>query len=191
MGRRRKEIVKVEVRPIIERSNLAIELSAGAFPIYQLGNDIDCDTIIPVRFCVKPTQENLRTNCLRVLDPDFTYIAEDGIIIVAGEDFGRGSANENAVRSLQLAGVFAIIAVSFSSVFYRNAINLGLPIAVLMDPKTKFKAKDRIKFDVKNWSLTRNNDKSNIPISQISKLEQDILLAGSLIKLLKENPNYA
>jgi len=92
------------------------------------GDDVDTDVIIPARHCTSYDPEELGRHCMEDLDPDFTRKVKPGDVIVAGENFGCGSSRENAPIAIKGAGISACVARSFARIFYRNSINLGLPI---------------------------------------------------------------
>jgi 3-isopropylmalate/(R)-2-methylmalate dehydratase small subunit len=99
---------------------------AGSAIVY--GDDVDTDVIIPARYCTSYDPEELGTHCLEDLDPDFTKKAKPGDVIIAGENFGCGSSRENAPLAIKGARISAVVAKSFARIFYRNSINVGLPI---------------------------------------------------------------
>ncbi|AEM38613.1 3-isopropylmalate dehydratase, small subunit [Pyrolobus fumarii 1A] len=100
-------------------------------PVLKYGDDIDTDVIIPARYLVYTEPEKLAEHAMEPLDPEFPKKASKGVVLVAGRNFGMGSSREQAAIALKAAGVKAIIAKSFSRIFYRNAINNGLPVIVL------------------------------------------------------------
>ena len=97
---------------------------------WVFGNDIDTDQIIPSQYLLLPAIEEMKKYAFETLMPDFPKEVNKGDIIVAGENFGCGSSREQAPRILKELGVSAIIAKSFARIFYRNAINIGLPAVV-------------------------------------------------------------
>ena len=94
---------------------------------WLFGDHVDTDVIIPVRYCTTSNREELGPHAMSGLDPEFAAKIAPGDFIVAGHNFGCGSSRENAPLALQGAGVGAVVAVSFGRIFYRNAINVGLP----------------------------------------------------------------
>ncbi|MBI2458150.1 MAG: 3-isopropylmalate dehydratase small subunit [candidate division NC10 bacterium] len=92
------------------------------------GDDVNTDVIIPARYCTSFRAEELAQHCMEDLDPDFLQKRRPGDIIVAGNNFGCGSSRENAPLAIQGAGIACVIARSFGRIFYRNSINIGLPI---------------------------------------------------------------
>lgn len=96
--------------------------------IWKYGDNVDTDVIIPARYLNLSTAEELARHCLEDLDPGFAAAVQSGDVIVAGENFGCGSSREHAPLAIRGAGVGCVVARSFARIFYRNAINIGLPI---------------------------------------------------------------
>src|SRR3989338_4411298 len=92
------------------------------------GDDVNTDVIIPARYCTSFRAEELALHCMEDLDPDFMKKRRPGDIIVAGNNFGCGSSRENAPLAIKGAQISCVIAKSFARIFYRNSINIGLPI---------------------------------------------------------------
>jgi len=152
---------------------------------YVLGDYIDSDAIVPVRYCVRPTPDVLTKHCLTMIDIDFPLKARHGLILIAGRDFGRGSANENAVRALLLSGVRAVVAISFGLLFRRNAVNLGLPIMCCSKLVAGTASRDKVEvnFDHQRCAnLTAGHEFAAEPLSDI---ELGIIRAGGLVKWVK------
>ncbi|MCE5342236.1 MAG: 3-isopropylmalate dehydratase small subunit, partial [Eubacteriales bacterium] len=94
------------------------------------GDHVDTDVIIPARYLNTSDAKELAAHCMEDIDPDFAKKAKPGDIIVAGQNFGCGSSREHAPLAIKTAGISCVIAKSFARIFYRNAINIGLPIIV-------------------------------------------------------------
>ncbi len=95
--------------------------------VHKLGNDINTDDIISAKYLVSTDAKELGTHCLEAIKPDFVKQVQPGDIIVAGKNFGCGSSREHAPLAIKGCGISAVIALSFAAIFYRNAINIGLP----------------------------------------------------------------
>jgi 3-isopropylmalate/(R)-2-methylmalate dehydratase small subunit len=117
-------------------------LSGRAF---VFGDNIDTDVLAPGHL-MKLSPEDLATHCLEAIDPDFASTVQNGDFVVAGQNFGLGSSREQAAVSLKLLGVGAIIAPSFARIFYRNALNLGLP-ALFCEAANHIQAGDQLHVD--------------------------------------------
>ena len=95
---------------------------------WRYGDNVDTDVIIPARYLNVSTAEELAQHCMEDMDPGFAGAVQPGDVIVAGENFGCGSSREHAPLAIKGAGVSCVVARSFARIFYRNAINVGLPI---------------------------------------------------------------
>lgn len=153
--------------------------------VYPLGDDVNCDSIIPVRYCIQPTVDVLKDNCLTMIDPDFPFKASKGVIIVAGRNFGWGSSNENSVRALQLSGVKAVIAESLARIFQRNAINIGFVAVECPEIRESVVEDQAIKIDLDRWIVTSDVWKKSMKLNSMSAIEKDILASGDLIGYIK------
>ena len=96
--------------------------------IHAYGDHVDTDTIIPGQYLTARTERELGAHCLEGLDPEFINRVRAGDVIVAGRNFGCGSSREHAPIAIKAAGVSCVIARSFARIFYRNAVNIGLPV---------------------------------------------------------------
>ena len=112
------------------------------------GNNIDTDVIIPARYLNTSDPRELATHCMEDIDKNFAATVQKGDIIVAGENFGCGSSREHAPLSIKASGVSCVIARSFARIFFRNAINIGLPILECPDAVKDAKAGDEISVDL-------------------------------------------
>ncbi len=101
--------------------------------VFKYGDSIDTDGIIPARYCTSYHAEALAPHCLEDVDATFVDRVKTDDILVAGENFGCGSSRENAPIAIKGAGVSCVIARSFARIFYRNSINIGLPILIAPD----------------------------------------------------------
>ncbi|MEM9048365.1 MAG: 3-isopropylmalate dehydratase [Pseudomonadota bacterium] len=100
--------------------------------IFRLGDDIDTDQLAPGRY-MRGGIAALAAHCLETVRPDFARIVQPGDILVAGRNFGMGSSREQAAEALRYLGLAGVVALSFAGIFYRNAINLGLPVLTASD----------------------------------------------------------
>ena len=100
-------------------------------PVWRFGDDIDTDAIIPATYLNITTEEELKPHCMEDFAPDFSKNAKPGDILVAGKNFGCGSSREQAPLAIKACGISCVIASSFSRLFYRNAINICLPLITL------------------------------------------------------------
>src|SRR3989338_7875492 len=99
--------------------------------VHKFGNDINTDDIIAAKYLVTTDEKELGKRCMENIAPDFSGKVSKGDIIVAGKNFGCGSSREHAPRALKGCGIAAVVALSFAGIFFRNAINIGLPVLQL------------------------------------------------------------
>jgi len=96
--------------------------------VWKYGDNVDTDVIIPARYLNMSEPEELAAHCMEGIDPEFAGAVQPGDLIIAGENFGCGSSREHAPLAIKGSGVRCVVAGSFARIFYRNAINVGLPI---------------------------------------------------------------
>lgn len=114
---------------------------------WKFGRDVDTDAIIPARYLTSADPDELGGHCLEPVDPDFIRKVSKGDVIVAEENFGCGSSREHAPIAIRGAGISAVIAKSFARIFYRNAINTGLPIVESPEAVSGISQGDRVRID--------------------------------------------
>ncbi|NLD50401.1 MAG: 3-isopropylmalate dehydratase small subunit [Clostridiaceae bacterium] len=151
------------------------------------GDDINTDLIIAGKYTKTLDFKELADHCMEDLDPDFRLKVNQGDILVAGQNFGCGSSREQAPLALKYAGISAVLASSFARLFYRNAINVGLPVIIC--DTSSIKDGDKIEIDEDNGLVTINNDKF-INCQKFPPIMQSILSYGGLVSFLKENGDF-
>jgi 3-isopropylmalate/(R)-2-methylmalate dehydratase small subunit len=114
---------------------------------HVFGRDVDTDVIIPARYLNTSDPAELAAHCMEDIDAQFVRRVRPGDLIVAGENFGCGSSREHAPVAIKAAGVSCVVAASFARIFYRNAINTGLPIVVSREAAAGVRAGDRLRVD--------------------------------------------
>ena len=115
--------------------------------VFKYGANVDTDVIIPARYLNRSEAAELAKHCLEDLDPTFVQRVQPGDIIVAGKNFGCGSSREHAPIAIKACGVSCVIAASFARIFFRNAINMGLPIMESEEAAQKIQDGDRVEID--------------------------------------------
>jgi 3-isopropylmalate dehydratase small subunit len=152
-----------------------------------LGDDISTDDIIAGKFLEIRDMKTLSTHVLERFGNDFATKVKPGDVIVAGNNFGIGSSREQAPFLLQFLGIGAIFACSFARIFYRNAINIGLP-AVIIDRDTcsAFKSSDPVTYALDPPAVTNVRSKKKYPLQPLPAFFTSILRAGGAIPLLKK-----
>ena len=116
--------------------------------VWRYGDNVDTDVIIPARYLNTADPKELAAHCMEDIDESFAKNVKPGDIIVADKNFGCGSSREHAPVAIKASGVPIVIADSFARIFYRNAINIGLPLLEIGEDVSKFKAGDKIRIDV-------------------------------------------
>lgn len=153
--------------------------------VIVLGDNIDTDVIIPGKYLIYTDPKELGRHVFEGIDPTLPNRIREGDIVVAGKNFGCGSSREHAVLAIIGAGIKAVIAESFARIFYRNAINRGLPVIELPGIKSKVKENDVITINFEENTVTLPTGEK-LRFKPFSKEVMDILKAGGLIKYLKE-----
>lgn len=154
--------------------------------VWRYGNNIDTDVIIPARYLNSFDPKELASHCMVDIDETFAPNVKEGDIMVGGHNFGCGSSREHAPIAIKASGVPVVIAASFARIFYRNAINVGLPALEIGDDVQKIKAGDVLEVDISTGKIV---DKTTGDVFQASPLPgfiQDIAKAGGLINYVKE-----
>ena len=153
--------------------------------VIKFGDKIDTDIIIPARHLKYTDPQYLAQHAMEPLDPEFYKKASKGVILVAGKVFGMGSSREQAAIALKAAGVKAIIAESFARIFYRNAINNGLPVIILQNATKEINNDDTVVVNVETGEVIINNSKV-IKGSGISGMALEILKSGGIMEYLRK-----
>lgn len=148
------------------------------------GDTIDTDRIIPGKYTKTLDLSELAAHVLEDLDPDFRTRAKAGDLIVAGAHFGCGSSREQAPLALKAAGVGAVIAKSFARIFYRNAVNVGLPVIEI--PDHNIQQGDVLNFDLQAGWVYNQTQKITYQCTPLPPVMLKILSAGGLVPFLRE-----
>lgn len=122
--------------------------------VFRYGDNVDTDVIIPARYLNSSDPAELATHCMEDIDKDFVKKVQKGDIIVADKNFGCGSSREHAPIAIKAAGVSCVIAETFARIFYRNAINIGLPIIECKEAALEIKAGDEVEVNFDTGVIT-------------------------------------
>jgi 3-isopropylmalate/(R)-2-methylmalate dehydratase small subunit len=150
------------------------------------GDHIDTDVIIPARFLDTSDAKVLGGYCMMDLDPDFVNQVSQGDLIVAGENFGCGSSREHAPLSILGAGVSCVIAKSFARIFFRNAINVGLPIVACPEAVEGIENGDTIIVDLAAGIIKNETKKARWQMPPYPQFLQELIAMGGLENYVKE-----
>jgi len=150
--------------------------------IWKFGRDIDTDVIIPAKYLSSYDPKELGKHCLESLDPDFSSKVSTGDILVAEENFGCGSSREHAPLAIKGAGISGVVAKSFARIFFRNAINIGLPIFECPPAVEEAKPGDVMRVDIKSGRITNVSLGREFRAEPYPQFIQEIIAVGGLIK---------
>ena len=153
--------------------------------VYKYGDNVDTDVIIPARYLNAPDEKSLASHCMEDIDADFASTVEPGDIIVAGANFGCGSSREHAPIAIKESGVACVIAKSFARIFYRNAINIGLPIFECEAASDGIAAGDEVRVDFDTGLITNLTKNEMYQAQPLPPFIQNIVNRGGLLNSLK------
>ncbi len=149
--------------------------------VWRFGDDVDTDVIIPARYLNVSTPGELARYCMEGVSPGFASRVVAGDVIVAGENFGCGSSREHAPLAIKASGVACVIARSFARIFYRNAINTGLPILECPEAVEETEQGDQLRVDLEAGRITNLRSGRSFRTSPFPPFILRIIEAGGLI----------
>ena len=152
--------------------------------VWLFGNDVDTDVILPGKYLVLTDPKDLAKHALEGLVPGFADRIKQGDIIIAGKNFGCGSSREHAPLALKHAGVGAIVAKSFSRIFFRNAINIGLPVVISKDARERVGEGETVTIDLEGGALVKGSGE-RIATEGYPDFLLKMLMDGGLLQNLK------
>ena len=153
--------------------------------VHKYGNDVDTDVIIPARYLNTSSEEELASHCMEDIDPEFVRRVQKGDIIVAEDNFGCGPSREHAPIAIKASGVSLVIANTFARIFYRNAINIGLPILECPEAVKHIRAGDVVSCDLAKGVITDETTGESFTAQPFPEFIQKIVDAGGLLKSLR------
>jgi len=154
--------------------------------VHKLGDDINTDDIISAKYLVSTDASELGKHCLESIKPDFVTQVRAGDIIVAGKNFGCGSSREHAPLAIKGCGISAVIAKSFAAIFFRNAINIGLPFLESQDAD-KIQDGDSLEIDLSGGIIKNLSQNVTYQTPPFPVFLQEIVRQGGLMNWLKKN----
>ena len=152
--------------------------------IFKFHNDLDTDQIIASQYLLLPNLDEMKSHTFESLDPDFAKKVKPGDFVVGGENFGCGSSREHAPLCLKTAGVSCVIAETFARIFYRNAINIGLPVIVCKELPDEVKTGDTMELRMSDGTAEANG--KTYSCTKLPEYMQNILNQGGLIASLNK-----
>lgn len=153
--------------------------------VWKYGDNVDTDVIIPARYLNTTDPAELARHCMEDIDPSFAGGHDPGDVIVAGRNFGCGSSREHAPLAIKGAGVSCVIAASFARIFFRNAINIGLPIFEAPEAAREAEAGDEIEVDAAAGVIRNLTKGREYSIRPMPPFIQEIIAAGGLMARLR------
>jgi 3-isopropylmalate/(R)-2-methylmalate dehydratase small subunit len=147
----------------------------------KYGDNIDTDVIIPARYLVTTDEKELASHCMEDLDPEFQSKKSPGDIMVAGDNFGCGSSREHAPIAIKGAEIAAVVAKNFARIFYRNAINIGLPIIESPEAADNINEGDSVEVDLDAGVIKNLTSGKEFSFPRLPQVAQDIIAAGGLL----------
>jgi 3-isopropylmalate/(R)-2-methylmalate dehydratase small subunit len=153
--------------------------------VWTLGRDVDTDGIISGKYLTVIDPNELKKHVLEIALPEFAAGARPGDLLVAGENFGSGSSREHAPQALRAIGVGAIVADSFARIFFRNAINLGLPAIEARGVRAIFEQGDTARIEMLNGTVTNERTGAKISFPPLPKHLLELLEAGGLVEKVR------
>jgi len=153
---------------------------------HVFGNDVNTDEIIPARYLNRTDPEFLGAHCMEDADPEFVRKVRPGDVIVGGKNFGCGSSREHAPLAIKAAGVACVVARTFARIFFRNAINTGLPIIVCPEAVEDTSPGNDLEIDLPAGRLTNHTTGHTFTFPPFTGEIQAIIAAGGLMPFVKE-----
>jgi 3-isopropylmalate/(R)-2-methylmalate dehydratase small subunit len=153
--------------------------------VHRFGDNIDTDAIIPVHSVSLTEPEELGRHCMENIDPDFATRVKPGDIIVAGRNFGCGSSREIAPWSIKGAGVALVIADSFARIFFRNAINIALPVLQSPEAAAGCREGDEVEADLTKGEIRNLTTGESYQAAPYPEFIQALIAAGGLVEYIK------
>ena len=154
--------------------------------VFKYPDNVDTDVIIPARYLNTSVAAELAKHCMEDIDTEFVKMVKPGDVMVAGWNFGCGSSREHAPLVIKTCGTGCVIAKSFARIFYRNAINIGLPILECEEAAEEIKAGDEVKVDFDTGIITDITTGKTYQAEPFPEFIQNIIQKGGLLASLKE-----
>ena len=153
--------------------------------VHKYGDHVDTDVIIPARYLNTQSHKELASHCMEDIDKDFIHRVKDGDIMVAGVNFGCGSSREHAPVAIKASGISCVIAANFARIFYRNAINIGLPILESAEAAEAIAAGDTVSIDFGTGVITDETTGETFQALPFPEFIQNIIDNDGLLNSLK------
>jgi 3-isopropylmalate/(R)-2-methylmalate dehydratase small subunit len=153
---------------------------------HKFGDHVDTDVIIPARYLGSTDPAELASHCMEDIDAEFIKRVQPGDVIVAGRNFGCGSSREHAPIAIRAAGVSVVIAATFARIFYRNALNIALPIIECPEAAEAIAAGDTVEVDLASGVIRDLTTGREFTFAPLVGAAQDLIKAGGLVELTRQ-----
>lgn len=153
--------------------------------VHKYGDHVDTDVIIPARYLNSADSKELAAHCMEDIDRDFVGRVQNGDIIVAGVNFGCGSSREHAPIAIKASGISCVIAKNFARIFYRNSLNIGLPILECAEAGDEIKPGDEVEVNLDSGEITDVTTGKSYKAEPFPPFIQHIIEKGGLLQSLK------
>ena len=154
--------------------------------VIKYGDNIDTDVIIPARYLNTTDHKELASHCMEDIDKEFVNKVKDGDIMVGGANFGCGSSREHAPIAIKASGISCVIAKDFARIFYRNAINIGLPILECAEASEDIDEGNEVEVDFDTGVITNKTKNKTYQAVAFTEFMQGIINAGGLVEYIKK-----
>jgi 3-isopropylmalate/(R)-2-methylmalate dehydratase small subunit len=154
--------------------------------VYKYGNNVDTDVIIPARYLNTSDEKELAAHCMEDIDTEFANTVKPGDIIVAESNFGCGSSREHAPIAIKESGVYCVIAKTFARIFFRNAINIGLPILECEEAVNGTQSGDELEVDIDSGVIKNLTRGTTFQAEPFPPFMRGIIDAGGLVKAISK-----
>lgn len=153
--------------------------------VHKYGDNVDTDVIIPARYLNTSVPAELAQHCMEDIDKEFVNNVKNGDIMVAHNNFGCGSSREHAPIAIKASGISCVIAATFARIFYRNAINIGLPIMECREAAEKIEMGDEVEIDFDSGVITNVTKGESYQAEPFPEFIKEIINKGGLLNSLK------
>ena len=153
--------------------------------VHKYGDNVDTNVIIPARHLNTSDHKELASHCMEDIDTEFVKKVKQGDIMVGGDNFGCGSSREHAPIAIKASGIDCVIAKTFARIFYRNSINIGLPILECPEASEKIQDGDEVSIDFDSGVITNETKGETYQALPFPDFIKDIMAKGGLMKSLK------
>lgn len=161
-------------------------MKAACGTVFKYGDNVDTDVIIPARYLNSSDPKELAGHCMEDIDKDFVKNVKPGDIMVATKNFGCGSSREHAPISIKAAGISCVIAETFARIFYRNAINIGLPIVECKEAANEIEASDEVEVDFDTGIITDKTKGTKYQGQAFPEFMQKIIDSEGLVNYINQ-----